>query len=419
PERREKTAGEDCLSQLGGGRRPLMLRFLQIANGLLFVYYLISNLIYLLLLGTAIFKNTWHRFRLGSLRLERLKSSPFTPPITLLVPAHNEEKFIVESVKSLLSLDYPSLEVIVINDGSRDQTLGELKRLYELEPARVLYIQEIHTAPLHGIYRSAVEPRLLVLDKDSAGSKSDAVNAGLNAATSPYVCIVDADSILEKDALLRIMSGVLSDPGRVVAVGGIVRVLNGCQVSGGELAAVSLPKHAIEVFQVIEYLRAFLIGREGWAQFNALPIISGAFGVFRTDLVRQVGGYRAKAIGEDFDLVVRLHRLLQDQGRDYQISFIPDPTCWTEVPADFRSLARQRARWQKGLLDTLWPQRDVLFRRRYGRFGSLMLPYMWFFELLAPVVELTGYATIILAAVLGMLSMQYFLLFLLFGYAFA
>jgi cellulose synthase/poly-beta-1,6-N-acetylglucosamine synthase-like glycosyltransferase len=258
-----------------------------------------------------------------------------------------------------------------------------------------------------------------VLDKDSAGSKADAVNAGLNAATSPYICIVDADSILEKDSLLRIMAGVLSDPSRVVAVGGIVRVLNGSRVAHGEIVEVKLPTHSSEIFQVIEYLRAFLIGREAWAQFNALPIISGAFGVFRTDLVRQVGGYRPKAIGEDFDLVVRLHRHLLEMGKGYHINFIPDPTCWTEVPTDLRSLARQRARWQKGLIDTLWPHRDVLFRPRYGRFGSLILPYMWIFELLAPVIELSGYFTIVTAALLGMLSRQFFLLFLLFGYAFA
>lgn len=396
-----------------------MLRFLQISNDTLFVYYLCSNLIYLALLVTAIYKNALHRHHLASLRLERLKTSPFTPPVTLLVPAHNEEKFIVESVGSLLGLDYPGLEIIIINDGSRDRTLAELKRKFQLEPARVLYIPEIPTARLRGIYRSPIEPRLLVLDKDSAGSKADAVNAGLNAATSPYVCIVDADSILEKDSLLRIMAAVLSDPHRVVAVGGIVRVLNGSRVAHGEVAEVRLPARGIEVFQVIEYLRAFLIGREAWAQFNALPIISGAFGVFRTDLVRRVGGYRPQAIGEDFDLVVRLHRHLQEQGEGYHINFISDPTCWTEVPADIRSLARQRARWQKGLIDTLWPNRGVLFRGRYGRFGSVILPYMWVFELLAPVLELLGYSTIILAAALGMLSRQFFLLFLLFGYAFA
>jgi cellulose synthase/poly-beta-1,6-N-acetylglucosamine synthase-like glycosyltransferase len=171
--------------------------------------------------------------------------------------------------------------------------------------------------------------------------------------------------------------------------------------------------------QVIEYLRAFLIGREAWARFNVLPIISGAFGIFRTDLVRQVHGYRAHAVGEDFDLVVRLHRHLLEQGRDYHISFVPDPTCWTEVPADLRSLARQRARWHKGLLDTLWPNRDMLFRRRYGRVGCVILPYMWVFEFFAPVVELIGYSSITLALVLGLLGRQFFVLFLIFGYAFA
>lgn len=396
-----------------------MRAWLEFSNNTLFVYYLLSNLIYLVLLITAIFRNTWHRHRLASLRLERLKTSPFTPPITLIVPAHNEEMFIIDSVRALLALDYPSLELVVVNDGSRDHTLAELKRAFQLRPARLLYIPEIATAPVHELYATAIEPRLLVIDKDSAGSKADAVNAGLNAATSPYVCVVDADSILEKDSLLRIMAGVFSGPQRIVAAGGIVRVLNGCQVSGGELRQVKLPRKNLEVMQVIEYLRAFLIGREAWAHFNALPIISGAFGIFRTDLVRQVKGFRARAVGEDFDLVVRLHRRLQEQDQDYHISFVPDPTCWTEVPGDLRSLARQRARWHKGLLDTLWPNRDMLFRRRYGRVGCLILPYMWVFEFFAPVIELLGYSTILLALVLGLLGRQFFVLFLIFGYAFA
>jgi len=234
-----------------------MLRFLQIANDLLFVYYLLSNVIYLGLLGIAIFKNVVHSHRLASQRLELLKASPFTPPITLVVPAHNEELSIVDSVQALLKLDYPSLEVVVVNDGSRDLTLQKLSDAYQLQLARLLYIPDIATAPLRAIYRSPVEPRLLVLDKEAAGSKADAINAGLNAATSPYVCVVDADSILEKESLLRIVEGVFSDPSQVVAVGGIVRVLNGSRVVRGELQEVRLPKSAMEVMQVIEYLRAF------------------------------------------------------------------------------------------------------------------------------------------------------------------
>jgi len=396
-----------------------MLRFLELSNDTLFVYYLLSNLIYFGLLITAIFKNVIHRRRLASLRLELFKASPFTPPITLIVPAHNEERSIVDSVKALLSLDYPSLEVIVVNDGSRDSTLEKLQQAYHLQTVRLLYIADIATAPLRGIYHSLVEPRLLILDKESAGCKADAINAGLNAATSPYVCVVDADSILERESLLRIMQGVFSDPSQVVAVGGIVRVLNGSRVVQGELQEVRLPKSAMEVMQVIEYLRAFLVGREAWAGFNMLPIISGAFGVFQRDLVKQVGGFRTHAVGEDLDLVIRLHRHLQDQKRPYHINFIADPTCWTEVPTDLTSLARQRARWHKGLIDALWPNRDMLFRARYGRVGWAVLPYMWIFEFFAPVIEVVGYFTIGAAFVLGVLSRSFFLQFLLFGYAFA
>lgn len=396
-----------------------MKLLLQILNFNLFVYYLLSNLIYLVLLVTAITRNAVHQHRLGSLRLEHLKSSPFTPPISLLVPAHNEEKSIVSSVRSLLRLDYPSLEVIVVNDGSDDATLDQLKRAYQLRLGPLLYVPEILTASIRGIYSSPAEPRLLVIDKTAAGSKSDAVNAALNAATSPYVCVVDSDSVLERDSLLRIMAGVFADPSQVIALGGIVRISNGSVIENGELKQVRLPRRPLEVLQVIEYLRAFLIGREAWAQFNALPIISGAFGIFQKDLVKRVGGYRTASIGEDLDLVVRLHRYMLDHGADYQISFIPDPTCWTEVPSDFRSLARQRARWQKGLWDTLWLNRDMLFRRRYGRVGALILPYMWIFELMAPLVELIGYLAIFVAAALGLLGRQFVVLFLIFGYSFA
>jgi cellulose synthase/poly-beta-1,6-N-acetylglucosamine synthase-like glycosyltransferase len=394
----------------------LVLEFL---NHALFFYYFASNFIYLGLLITAISRNTEHRHRLGSLRLERLKSSPFTPPISLLVPARNEYRSIADSISSLLKIDYPSLEIIVINDGSEDTTLEQLKSAYQLRLTRLLYVPEVAAATIRGIYSSPIESRLMVIDKVAGGSKADAVNAGLNAATSPYVCVVDSDSLLERDSLLRIMAGVFTDPSQVVAVGGIVRVSNGCPVEGGELKEIRLPKRGIEVLQVVEYLRAFLIGREGWAEYNALPIISGAFGIFRRDLVKRVGGYRAESPGEDLDLVVRMHRHLQEKDSEYQISFISDPTCWTEVPSDLRSLARQRARWQKGLADTLWLNRDMLFRRRYGRMGAVVLPYMWIFELLAPVIELTGYCSIAMAAALGLLGRQFMVLFLLFGYAFA
>jgi cellulose synthase/poly-beta-1,6-N-acetylglucosamine synthase-like glycosyltransferase len=396
-----------------------MTQFLDVTNHILFYYYVVCNLTYLTMLILALKMSAAHQRRLESIKLSWIKGSPLAPPITILVPAHNEEKSISVALKNLLDLDYPELEVIAVNDGSVDGTLGEMQREFLLRPVRAVYIPQAISAAVRGLYRSDLDSRLLVVDKDSGGSKADAVNAGLNAATSPYVCVVDADSVLERDALLRIMVPVLADPKRVVGVGGIVRVLNGCEIEAGRVRRVRLPRKSIEVIQVVEYLRAFLIGREAWASANMLMIVSGAFGLFRTDAVRAVGGYRSQAIGEDFDLVARLHRHLREQGVDYQIQFVADPVCWTEVPSDLRSLGRQRARWQKGLLDVLWPNADMLFRPRYGRVGSLALPYLWLFELVAPLIELLGIVTIALAAWLGVLSREFFVQFLIFGYAFA
>src|ERR1700676_4811538 len=395
-----------------------MIRFLDFSNHALFWYYLASNLAYLTMLIVALKTSAAHQRRLESHRLPWIKESPMAPPITIIAPAHNEESSIRVAVRNLLEVDSPELEVIVVNDGSEDRTLKEMQEEFHLRPVRAVYVSEAKSAPVRGLYRSDADARLLVVDKEPGGSKADAVNAGLNAATSPYVCVVDADSVLESDALLRIMLPVVQDPERVVAVGGIVRVLNGSEIRDGQLRA-RLPKKSLEVIQVIEYLRAFLIGREAWAQGNMLTIIAGAFGVFRTDLVRAVGGYRAGAIGEDLDLVARLHRYLRELGADYRISFVPDPVCWTEVPADMKSLRRQRARWHKGLADVLWTNRDMLMRPRYGRIGCFALPYLWIFELMAPIIEVLGIVTILVAATLGMLSRSFLLQFLLFGYAFA
>jgi cellulose synthase/poly-beta-1,6-N-acetylglucosamine synthase-like glycosyltransferase len=396
-----------------------MIRFLEISNHALFWYYLASNVGYLVMLLVALKTSAAHQRRLESHRVRWIKDTPLAPPITIVAPALNEEASIRVAVRNLLELDYPQLEVIIVNDGSADRTLEEMREEFSLRPVRAVYVAELESARVRGLYRSGVDARLLVVDKEPGGSKADAVNAGLNAATSPYVCVVDADSVLERDALLRIMLPILSDPKRVVCVGGIIRVLNGSEIANGQLRRVRLPRKSIEVIQVIEYLRAFLIGREAWAQGNMLMIISGAFGVFRTDLVRAVGGYRPKAIGEDFDLVVRLHRHLRERKADYHIQFVPDPMCWTEVPSDLKSLGRQRARWQKGLMDVLLLTRSMLFRPRYGRIGFFALPYLWLFEFAAPVLEILGIFTIVLAAVLGVLSRAFFLQFLLFSYAFA
>jgi cellulose synthase/poly-beta-1,6-N-acetylglucosamine synthase-like glycosyltransferase len=397
-----------------------MPRILADLSYFFFAYYLLSNVVYLVLLIAALVSTLSHRERLTSNGLDLVSTSPFTPPISIICPARNEEGSIITSVEALLDLDYPDLEVIVVNDGSTDATLDLLKNRFDLRPTNMLYFQECKSGPVRGMYVSGNRDGLLVIDKENRKSKADAVNCGLNAATGQYVCVIDADSLIEKDALLRIMSGLRSESdASVVAIGGIVRVLNGCTIERARIRDVKLPRTPIEVLQVIEYLRAFLIGREGWALFKMLPIISGAFGVFRTDLVRKIGGFRTSAIGEDLDLVIRMHRKLLDDGSDYAIMFVPDPTCWTEVPNDLRSLARQRARWQKGLLDVLWPNRDMLFRPRYGRLGCFMLPYLWAFELIEPCVEVLGYLSIVAAWFTGGLRVGSFLEIIFYGFAFA
>ncbi len=396
-----------------------MITILNVSNDTLFVYYLLSNLFYLALLVTAFVASAKHRERLSSLRLETLDDSPFTPPISILVPAHNEAATITENVRALLAMDYPALQIIVINDGSSDGTLRVLSESFGLRETGILYVPQVKSARVRALYTSAADERLLVVDKEAGGTKADAANAGLNAATSPYVAVIDADSVLEKDALLRIGAEIFSSPTEVVATGGIVRVLNGSEVEGGQIRDIRLPKRGIEVLQVIEYLRAFLIGREAWGVLNMLPIISGAFGVFNRERLMRIGGFRADAIGEDIDLVVRMHRSLLQDHKQYRLPFVPEPTCWTQVPQTLGALGKQRSRWQKGLLDVLWRSRDMLFRRRYGRFGCVMLPYLWVFELAAPVVEITGLCTIALAAVLGVLSKTFLIQFAIYGYAFA
>jgi cellulose synthase/poly-beta-1,6-N-acetylglucosamine synthase-like glycosyltransferase len=395
-----------------------MTDVLAASSYLLLLYYTATNVVYLFLLVASIRATVAHHRRLTVQRLQGLRTSALAPPISVLVPARNEEKGIVDSVRSMLALDYPEIEVIVVNDGSTDGTLEALRRHFGLVRTNILHVSEIPTAPVRGIFMSTVDRRLIVIDKESCGRKADALNAGLNAASSPFFCAVDADAVLESDALLRVMAPALADPVRVIASGGIVRVANGSTIEHGMVRRVGLPRTLIETLQVIEYLRAFLIGRQGWAEFNLLVIISGAFGVFRRDLCREIGGFRTGAIGEDMDLVVRLHRHARTCGDTYRIAFVPDPVCWTEAPSTYRSLARQRARWQNGLADVLWRNRDMVGNPRYGAIGFVALPYQWLFEFLAPVIEVSGWMSMIAAAAVGALGPAFFVQFLLFGYLF-
>ena len=332
------------------------------------------------------------------------------PAISVLVPAYNEQAGISASIRSMLQLAYSDFEIVVINDGSKDKTLEVLTRAFALEPFPEAYHQRLETQPIRAIYRSTLHANLRVIDKKNGG-KADSLNAGINLARHPLFCGVDADSILEPDSLQRVVRPFLRD-WRVVATGGTVRVANGCEIQEGFLSNVRLPRNIWALFQVVEYLRAFLFGRLGWSQLNAMLIISGAFGLFKTSVVIAAGGYRPKTIGEDMELVVRMHRMLRDQGVDYRVEFVPEPVCWTEAPEDMKTLRNQRIRWQRGLSESLSGNWGLMFHRRGGPPGWLAFPFMVAFEWLGPVIELGGYIFMLFAWLTGLVSWDAFAVFL-------
>jgi cellulose synthase/poly-beta-1,6-N-acetylglucosamine synthase-like glycosyltransferase len=375
------------------------------------VYFALLSVAYLAFTLVAWHRLAEHRRARSYTPLDEIFASPFTPPVSVIVPAFNESAVLVSSVKSLLDLRYPRHEVIVVNDGSTDGTLELLQEEFDLRPVREALRSRIPTAPIRRAYVSRSHPNLWVLDKANGG-KSDALNAGINAAAHPFFCAVDADAVLEQDALLSVVKPVVDDPELVVAAGGIVRIANGCRIERGQLVEYGLPDAHFARFQLVEYFRAFLIGRLAFDSINAVLIVSGAFGLFSRPHVEAVGGYARDTVGEDIELIVRLHRYLRDRDEKYRIRFVPDPVCWTEVPEQLATLSRQRRRWQRGLGQTLWRHRRMMLNPRMGSVGLVTLPYFFFIEFLGAILELLGIPIVLLAWLLGVLSVPFFLVFL-------
>lgn len=338
-------------------------------------------------------------------------SAGLEPGIAIVVPAYNEAATICAAVRSMLQLDYPDFEVIVVNDGSRDDTVEVLRREFGLEDFPEVYRISIPVAPVRALLRSARYPQLRVVDKANGG-RSDAVNAGINAAHHGLICVVDADSVLQRDSLRRIARPFMEDS-RVIACGGTVRISNGCVIDQGFIREVHVPTNWLARIQVVEYLRGFLYGRMGWVPVNGLLIISGAFGLFRRAALTAAGGFSTSTIGEDMEMVLRLHRTHRLARRDYRIAFAPDAVCWTEAPETFKVLRSQRTRWQRGLMECTWANRQLFFDRRAGVVGWLSLPLTILFEGLGPVVELLGYVVMTLLVLTGLISWPAFGSFLL------
>lgn len=340
-----------------------------------------------------------------------LLRSPLSPRVSILVPAHNEEKTVVDAVRSHLAIKYPNFEIIVVNDGSTDRTMEALDEEFKLRKIDRIVRHAIETQPIRGYYVSETRKNLIVIDKDNGG-KADALNTALNAASSDYFISIDADVILEEDAILRMMKPVIDDSDRLVAAGGIVMIANGCSIVRGRLIKARLSRRILPRFQVIEYLRAFVGGRAGFSRFNTLVIISGAFGVFQTITARIVRGYEKDTVGEDFELIVKFHRYLRRQKTSYRVAFLPHPVCWTEGPETVGVLSRQRSRWHRGLSETLWKYRSMLYNPRYGRIGMIALPFYLLFEFLGPLVEVAGYAYFTYLLFFGAINTPFAILFI-------
>jgi cellulose synthase/poly-beta-1,6-N-acetylglucosamine synthase-like glycosyltransferase len=374
--------------------------------GFMLLYFFAINSYYLVLTVAGFCRTLRTVQELQRPDRRRLLRSPLTPPVSVLAPAFNEEANVVDNVRSLLMLDYPLFEVILVNDGSKDATLDRLIAAFGLKLSARSFEHTVPCKPIRGVYESSLYPNLVVVDKVNGG-KADALNSGLNLALYPLFCAIDADSILESDALLRLVRPFLEAPGVTIAAGGVIRIANGCDIRAGRVRKVQLVRRTLPLIQIVEYLRAFLFGRMGWSSGNSLLVISGAFGLFDKRTAVRAGGYATDTVGEDMELVVRMHRHLHDRKQRYRIGFVPDPICWTEVPESLRVLRRQRTRWQRGLIDTLWRHRGMMGRPRYGMVGLVALPGFAVFEMLSPVIELSGYLLLPLLLLLGYLDVSY------------
>jgi len=348
-------------------------------------------------------------------------SSPLAPSLSVIAPAYNESRSIVDNIRTLLSLYYNNFEVVVINDGSSDDTLDKIMGAYDLEKVNYYFDYRLPCERIRGVYKSRNRSfkRLTVIDKVNGG-KADTLNAGLNVCRNDLVVSIDADSIMEPDALLKLVKPFMeAKEKRVIGAGGVIRIANSCEISGGHIRKINLPKQFLPRAQVMEYTRAFLMGRMAWSELDGLLLISGALGMFDREVVIKAGGYSTKTVGEDMELVVRIRRYMAENGLDYDVVYIPDPLCWTEVPANWKILARQRSRWTRGTMETLYTHRKLFLNRKYGKLGILGYPYWLLFEYLAPIIEFLGILWFFFLVITSKLNWPFFLLLTGFVYFFA
>ncbi len=385
-----------------------------IITALIFSTYLVLTVFSAISLRKYLRKNSYVDYN-------SIVASPLAPTLSVIAPAFNESRTIIDNIRTLLSLYYNNYEVIVVNDGSKDDSLERMIESYELEKVNYYFDYRLPCKRIRGVYKSQNRSfkKLTVIDKLNGG-KADSLNAGLNVSKNDLVVSIDADSIMEPDALLKMVKPFLeAKDKKVIGAGGVIRIANSCEISGGHINKIHLPKKFLPRAQVMEYTRAFLMGRMAWSELDGLLLISGALGMFDREVVIRAGGYRTDTVGEDMELVVRIRRHMVDNNISYDVVYIPDPLCWTEVPSTLKVLARQRSRWTRGTLETLITHRKLFLNRKYGKLGMLGYPYWLMFEYLAPIIEFLGILWFIFLVITHRLNWPFFILLSGFVYFFA
>ena len=376
--------------------------------------------------------------------LNILVESPLAPGISVIAPAFNESVTIVQNVRSLLTFNYPKFEVIIINDGSTDDTLEKLIEEFNLEHVDYAFRPKLNCQPILRVFKSnnAAYEKLMVIDKVNGKSKADASNAGINLSSYDYFLCTDVDCILEKDTLIKLIKPFMDeettkikevgepceecgfqhikeDFKRVIATGATLRMVNSCDVDGGLITRVRPPKRFLPRFQEMEYIRAFVLGKMGWDLINSVPNVSGGLGMFDKEIAIKAGGYDSKSFGEDMDLITRMCGLMRASDRKYSVRYVPETLCWTEGPTTLKVFGRQRSRWARGLAQIMSIHRKILFNPRFGRLGLIVFPYNFLFELMAPLVEFTGILYYIYLIWTGQINWPYAVILIIFVYTYS
>lgn len=372
---------------------------------LAFVYFIAIEAHMLILAALSAVELRRESVRSRYERLEALMRSDLSPPVSIVVPAFNEAAGIVVSIRSMATLTYPRFELVIVNDGSTDDTLRLLIETFGLRRVTTPFRDSLRTAPVKAVYRGSRPVSITVVDKENGG-RADALNAGINLARYPYVLLTDADVVLDPEALLRLVRKVLDDRETTVAVAGNIRPLNGSRVVHGRVVDARIPVGLTERTQVLEYLRAFLAARPGWSLLNAIPNVSGAFGLYRRDVVVDAGGLTPGHLGEDLDLTLRVRRLMRSRNSPFRISYAPDAVCWTEVPPSTAILRRQRIRWHRGLMTALKDHGTLILNPRYGAFTLFGWTPYFLFEFLGPIVEAVGWVVLLVGWPTGWVDME-------------